>query len=88
MPNELVKNADLKLLMIATFRYSLGRRTYMPGFITEFIINNHNIFHKEDWKRFIQEIEDNCNLGDSCDIQTWNNFTDFCKGKLNELEGS
>jgi len=83
-----MKNVDLKLLMIATFRYSLGRRTYMPYFITQLIIHNYKIFHKEDWKRFIEEIYDDCNLGDSCNIQTWNNFTDFCKDKLNELECS
>jgi len=83
-----MKNADLKLLMLATFRYSLGRRTYMPGFITEIIINNQKTFHEADWKRFIEEINDKDNLGDSCNIQTWNNFTDFCKDKLKELKNS
>ncbi len=70
---------DLRLLMFSTFRYSLGRRTYMPHFIVDLIIKNHNIFHKEDWKRFIEEINDVENLGDKCDIETWNKFMEFSK---------
>lgn len=80
-----MKKRDLRLLMFATFRYSLGRRTYMPSFIVDLIIRNHKIFNERDWKQFIEEIDEEDDLGDSCDFQKWNEFTDFCKNKLGEI---
>ncbi len=76
---------DLRLLMFATFRYSLGRRTYMPSFIVDLIIKNHEMFNEWDWKRLIEEINDEDDLGDSCDVQKWNEFSDFCKNKIKEV---
>ena len=70
--------------MICTFRYSLGRRSYMPSTIADLIINNYKLFNDNDWNRFIEEIEDEDYLGDSCDIQKWNEFIDFCKSKTKE----
>ena len=81
-PNDCIKNSDLRLLMIATFRYSLGRRTYMPSFITDLIIKNKKIFNEKDWKEFINETNDTNDLGDPCDIQTWNKLLHFCQNKL------
>lgn len=77
-----ISDADLRLLMFATFRYSLGRRTYIPSFITDLIIENYELFNEHDWIKFIDEINDEKCLGDPCDIQTWNKFYDFCKERL------
>ena len=77
---------DLRLLMIAAFRYSLGRRTYMPKFIVDLIIGNHEIFNVKDWKRFVDEINDREYLGDSYDIQTWNKLINFCEKKIKILK--
>ena len=74
-----MNNKDLRLLMFATFRYSLGRRTYMPDFIVDLIIKNHKIFNKEDWKQFIEDINEVKDLGDKCDIETWNKLMEFSK---------
>lgn len=76
---------DLRLFMFATFRYSLGRRTYIPSFIVDLIIKNHEMFNEWDWKRLIEEINDEDDLGDSCDVQKWNEFSDFCKNKIKEV---
>jgi len=72
--------------MIAAFRYSLGIRTYMPEFIVDLIIRNHEIFNVEDWKRFVDEINDKEYLGDSCDIKTWNKIINFCEKKIKVLK--
>jgi len=80
--NVNIKRNDLRLLMIAAFRYSIGRRTYMLPFIAELIINNENIFNEEDWKRFIKEVDEEENLGDFCDVQTWNKLVSFSENKL------
>jgi len=84
-----IKRNDLRLLMLAGFRYSLGRRTYMPDTLTKLIKNNSKIFNKQDWKQFIRDIEfqkDLKNLGDECDIETWNSFKEFCKNKIHNQE--
>lgn len=78
----IIDNSDLRLLMLATFRYSLGRRTYMPSFIVDLIIKNSKIFNKQNWRQFIEEINEIENLGDSCDIQTWNKLNCFCETRL------
>ncbi len=74
--------SDLRLLVLATFRYSLGRRTYMPDFIVDFIIKNKELLNKGDWNLFIQEIKESLSLGDSCDIGTWDKLIDFSKEML------
>lgn len=82
-----IKSADLKLLMVCAFRYSLGRRTYMPELVTELIENYWKIFNENDWKQFIEDIEFNQNfnnLGDDCGIETWKNFEEFCKKRINK----
>lgn len=81
----MINNSDLNLLIFATFRYSLGRRTYMPGFIVDLIIKNSEIINKRHWKQFIEEIKNIENLGDSCDVQTWNELIYFCENKLKEI---
>jgi len=80
--NTVIANSDFKSLMLATFRYSLGRRTYMPSFIVDLIIKNAKRFHKLNWKQFLGEINEVDDLGDSYDIQTWNTLIYFCEKKL------
>ncbi len=84
-----IKRNDLRVLMICAFRYSLGRKTYMPGLVTELIRNNSKIFNKQDWKVFLEDIEFHRNfnnLGDDCDVATWNKFSEFCNIKFEEFK--
>ena len=83
----IINNSDLKLLMLATFRYSLGRRTYMPGFIVNLIIKNLKIFHKQNLKQFIEEINEVKDIGDACDMQTWNKLMRVCDIRLKNKSG-
>jgi hypothetical protein len=83
-----VKNDDLRILLLGIFRYSLGRRSYMPGYAVEMIKRYQKSLLKEDWKQFVDEIESfkssGC-LGEACDIQTWINFKEYC---LEQTESS
>ncbi len=83
-----MKEGDLKLLMIATFRYSLGRRTYVPSFIVDLIMKNHEMFNESDWKRFVKEVNEESDLGDSIDMMTWNKLIHFCEDKIAGFRGS
>jgi len=70
------------------FRYSLGRRTYMPSHTVAMIKNNKEIFRKFDWEQIIREIkdtDDHGNIGDACDGDTWRELVDFCRLQLNTL---
>ena len=74
----------LRLTILGCFRYSLGRRTYMPSHTVEMIKLHSDIFTKQDWKRFIEEIDECEDLGDRCDIDTWNSLKEYAKCKNNE----
>ena len=78
----MIDKGDLKLIMICAFRYSLGRRTYMPSTIVDLIINNSDLFNEYDWKRFIKETKEEKYLGDNCDIQTWNKLIEFSEKQM------
>ncbi|MFW6283458.1 MAG: hypothetical protein ACOC1P_05400 [Minisyncoccales bacterium] len=82
-----INKKDLRLVLFCAFRYSLGRRTYMPWTITELIKKNSHLFNSGDWTQFIEEIKEHeriSSLGDDCDIKKWENFIKFCKEQNNE----
>ena len=81
-----IDNSDLRLLMIAAFRYSLGRRTYMPSFVADLIMKNYHVFNEKDLERFIEEVNKKRDLGESCDIETWGELVYFCENKVTILK--
>jgi hypothetical protein len=83
--NISIKRDDLRLLMVTAFRYSLERRVYTPSFIVDLIIKNHEMFKESDWKRFVKEINEESDLGNTIDILTWNKFIHFCENKIKEM---
>ena len=78
-----MKKKDLRLTILGCFRYSLGRMTYMVSHTVEIIKDNAELFNEQDWKRFIEEIDECDNLGMTCDIRMWNELKDFAKEKVN-----
>ena len=72
----------LRLTILGCFRYSLGRRTYMPSHTVGIIKQHKDVFTVQDWKRFIKEIDECSNLGDSCDIDTWESLKSFAHGQI------
>lgn len=79
-----LNNSDLRLTILGCFRYSLGRMTYMPSHTVEVIKKCDYVFNEQDWKRFIEEIDECDNLGMSCDKETWYELKRFCEMKLNK----
>ena len=77
-----VDNKDLRLTILGCFRYSLGRMTYMPSHAFDMIQKFQEVFNNQDWKRFIEEIDDCPNLGMSCDKETWEALKGFAEVKL------
>lgn len=78
-----INNSDLRLTILGCFRYSLGRMTYMPSHTFNMIKNCQEIFNKQDWERFIFEINDCDHLGMECDKRKWNELKKFAEEKLN-----
>ena len=77
-------------IVICAVRYSLGRRTYMPGLVTDWIMNHcAGLMSKRDitvMLRDIQEMRDSFGLGDSCDVITWENFERWLTQQLEQVE--
>lgn len=75
---------DLRMILICAVRYSLGRRTYMPGLVTEWIMENMKGKLPrgtiEVLRRDIREQREMGErggyeaLGDDCDVRTWTDF--------------
>jgi len=72
----------LRLTILGCFRYSLGRMTYMPSHTCYMITEHPEIFTKQDWQRFIDEIDECPNLGMECDKQTWAGLKKFALHQL------
>jgi len=85
----LIRKEDLRLTLLACFRYSLGRRTYIVGHTTDMIKQYERVFREWDWKLFIKEInqyyKDFETLGDKCDEANWNELKMFAEQKIDEL---
>lgn len=71
---------DFNAVLICAVRYCLGRRTYMPSLVTEWIMHNmHGQLPKKDLNIMLDDIESQrgMGLGDPCDVQTWNRFEEW-----------
>jgi len=88
-----VKKEDLRTLLLATMRYSIGRMTYMPDLSSELIRKHKEVLNEYDLKQIIKEIEEHdvelegtglrtSELGMDCDVQTWHNLRDWCLVEL------
>jgi len=75
---ELLNKQDLEvseLTLVASFRYALGRKTYIVSEIVENILKNWKFLSlkfKTKIKEEIQEAIKNNNAGSDIDIEQWN----------------
>lgn len=68
---------DIKSMIMFAFRYAMGRKTFASNIITEIIVENLEIFSRNEIAQMITEIdfqERLGGLGDDCDILTWKDF--------------
>ena len=75
---ELLNKQDLEvseLAIVASFRYALGRKTYIVSEVVENILKNWaflSVKFKTKIKEEIQEAINNNNAGSDIDIEQWN----------------
>lgn len=79
-----VRPRDLQVLLRSTFRYSLGRMTYMPGLIQGLIREHRSVFDDEMLLQMAEEIEAEHKirggrLGMDFDTRDWMNFRDWLR---------
>lgn len=64
-------NLDFALVVGSALRYGLGRRTYITGAISEFIINNIELIPAGQKLVMIRDIKEQEDYGDDCDEENW-----------------
>ena len=63
-----------RLIAIAAFRYALGRMTYMPSHVVDWLIANRAQLSAADRELMLREIDEAADLqrlGMDCDVATW-----------------
>ena len=78
-------------IVICAVRYSLGRRTYMPGLVTVWIMGHcAGLMNKSDIAVMLRDIQyqrEHGSLGDACDVATWENFERWLNQQLELKQG-
>lgn len=80
-----IENEELRLLLIAMFRYSLGRMTYMPQEARELIKKNAHVLSPGDLIQFDQDIGSAAQrqaLGSASDAEDWLEFRQWLRGAV------
>jgi len=73
---------DLQMLLAVAMRYSLGRRTYMPGLVQNLIKTHREVFSNANLRQLAEEITTEHrvykgDLGDPADTKGWLDFCDW-----------
>lgn len=77
-------------ILICAVRYSLGRRTYMPGLVTDYIMHAVRDLPKGTAEIMLRDIKEQralgerigtSGLGDDCDVKVWERFEAWLQEK-------
>lgn len=63
-----VELSDMWILLLATIRYSLGRRTYMSSFSGELVVKYQDYLNTQQLKQIVEEIEKKLHLAENSGI--------------------
>ena len=69
-----VRTDDDVLILIAAFRYALGRATYITDTVASFILHNWDQLNDNEKKLIVREIldaKDRGEVGQDCDWHSW-----------------
>lgn len=66
-----VEEDDFGLLVNCAIRYCVGRRTYMPGLICNYVKLLLPFLSEQSLCCMERDIRDAGSYGDPCDLQTW-----------------
>ncbi len=91
----IIPGEDFWSVLICACRYCLGRMTYMPSTVTEWIIENcegrmpektiYVMLHDIQEQREMGERSGWKSLGDPCDVKTWERFEAWLKEQQKQL---
>lgn len=72
---------DFGAVLNCAVRYCIGRATYMPGLVTDWIMHHcHGKLTRKTVNVMIQDIDEaqeRDGLGMACDVETWLRFRDW-----------
>jgi len=74
---------DVSMILVSAERYAMGRRTYIVGWVCEFIRNNLHLLTEKDKTVMIRDIENPIDYGDECDKAEWLNLLEILKNAQN-----
>lgn len=86
----IIDGEDFDLVVIAAFRYALGRRTYIVPTVTNFIKANNKHISNQAKEIIISEITDakyhkyGISLGDDIDAKEWLNLQTYLKEQVSQ----
>lgn len=69
-----ISKKNLRVLLICSFRYALGRRTYVPDMIKKMIIDNWDVLTDHDHYQIREDIRHAIKhdmAGHDYDVKTW-----------------
>lgn len=72
---------DYESVLICALRYALGRRSYIVGIVTRYIISELPKLSMKFKKIMIDDIEQALYYGDDCDKDDWMRLLDKSKGE-------
>lgn len=91
--DNLTSDSHYYTVLICAVRYCLGRRTYMPGLVTSWIMGNAPELPAETALIMLRDINDQRRmgerigkeaLGDPCDVKTWEKFEAWLQGRISQ----
>lgn len=82
-------DSDTGLIVLCAVRYAIGRRTYMPSTVVNWIKRNWAAIAPKDRTLILRDVTEECdrymrggdNLGDRCDVATWMEFKKWMEEK-------
>ena len=83
-------NEDFRGILICAVRYAVGRETYMPGLVTDYITENcSGKLTDRDITVMLRDIDEQRHshggLGMECDVRTWERFEAWLKAESEKL---
>ena len=77
-------------IALCAVRYCMGRTTYMPGLVTDWMRRHWNELPPRDRFNIQRDVKDfvegGQSMGDSCDVDTWQSFLRWMQAQQVEAQ--
>ena len=82
--HNIMMSADEETVILCAMRYSVGRMTYMPELVADYIRDNWKyVSNKQQFLRDLErEMESSGSLGMECDENTWKSLLQFMQENI------